>query len=71
MARKTAKKVSTYKEAGVDIDLATELLSRVKKKLSMAKRPEMLAPIGGFGGLAVVCLLVAVIWVVRHRRARS
>lgn len=26
---------------------------------------------GGFGGLAVVCLLVAVIWVVRHRRARS
>ena len=26
------KKVSTYKEAGVDIDLATELLTRVKKE---------------------------------------
>lgn len=51
MARKTAKKISTYKDAGVDIDLATELLTRVKKKLSMARRPEMLAPIGGFGGL--------------------
>ena len=45
------KKVSTYKEAGVDIDLATELLTRVKKKLASTKRPEMLAPIGGFGGL--------------------
>lgn len=42
---------STYKEAGVDIDLATELLGRVKAKLASAKRPEMLAPIGGFGGL--------------------
>ena len=30
MAPKKAKQVSTYKEAGVDIDLATELLTRVK-----------------------------------------
>jgi len=51
MAPKKAKQVSTYKEAGVDIDLATELLTRVKKKLASTKRPEMLAPIGGFGGL--------------------
>lgn len=42
---------SSYKEAGVDIDLATELLSRVKGKLAQSRRPEMLAPIGGFGGL--------------------
>ncbi len=50
-AVKNSKKGSTYKDAGVDIDLATELLSRVKKKFALAKRPEMLAPIGGFGGL--------------------
>ena len=42
---------SSYKEAGVDIDLATELLGRVKPRLAAARRPEMLAPIGGFGGL--------------------
>ena len=42
---------ATYKDAGVDIDLATQLLSSVKQKLASARRPEMLAPIGGFGGL--------------------
>ncbi|HBC87001.1 MAG TPA: phosphoribosylformylglycinamidine cyclo-ligase [Lentisphaeria bacterium] len=42
---------NSYKEAGVDIDLAGELLDKMKKKLSKARRPEMLAPIGGFGGL--------------------
>ena len=42
---------SLYKNAGVDIDLATELLNRVKPKIAGARRPEMLAPIGGFGGL--------------------
>ncbi len=41
----------TYKNAGVDIDLATTLLKNVKPKLAQARRPEMLAPIGGFGGL--------------------
>ena len=45
------QKQSAYKDAGVDIDLATELLGRVKPKLAAARRPEMLAPIGGFGGL--------------------
>jgi phosphoribosylformylglycinamidine cyclo-ligase len=40
-----------YKESGVDIDLAGELLGRMKKKFEKARRPEMLAPIGGFGGL--------------------
>ena len=41
----------TYKNAGVDIDRATSLLKTVKPKLAQARRPEMLAPIGGFGGL--------------------
>ena len=40
-----------YKDAGVDIDLAQDLLSRVKKTISKTRRPEVLAPIGGFGGL--------------------
>lgn len=44
-------KSELYKKAGVDIDLATTLLKNLKSKLSAAKRPEMLAPIGGFGGL--------------------
>jgi len=35
----------------VDIDLAQTLLSKMKKKIAATKRPEMLAPIGGFGGL--------------------
>ena len=42
---------NAYKEAGVDIDLAQNLLSGMKKKIASAKRPEMLSPIGGFGGL--------------------
>ena len=46
-----AAKSDLYKAAGVDIDLATDLLGRVKKDLASTKRPEMLAPIGGFGGL--------------------
>ncbi len=47
----TKTQSALYKEAGVDIDLAGELLNRVKPKIAMARRPEMLAPIGGFGGL--------------------
>ena len=44
-------KSELYKAAGVDIDLATNLLGKVKSKISQSRRPEMLAPIGGFGGL--------------------
>jgi phosphoribosylformylglycinamidine cyclo-ligase len=47
----TNAKSNLYKEAGVDIDLAGKLLKRMKKKFLLAKRKEMLAPIGGFGGL--------------------
>ncbi len=42
---------SAYKDAGVDIDLAKGLLSKMKSKIAEARRPEMLAPVGGFGGL--------------------
>ncbi len=44
-------KSDLYKAAGVDIDLAQNLLAKVKGKISGTKRPEMLSPIGGFGGL--------------------
>ena len=44
-------KSELYKAAGVDIDLATNLLDRVKADLGSTRRPEMLTPIGGFGGL--------------------
>ena len=44
-------KSELYKHAGVDIDLATDLLQDVKPLLAATRRPEMLAPVGGFGGL--------------------
>lgn len=44
-------KSDLYKAAGVDIDLAQDLLGRVKNTISKTRRPEVLAPIGGFGGL--------------------
>ncbi|MCF6175795.1 MAG: phosphoribosylformylglycinamidine cyclo-ligase [Victivallaceae bacterium] len=44
-------KSDAYKAAGVDIDLAQSLLKKVKGKIGATKRPEMLSPIGGFGGL--------------------
>ena len=42
-------KSELYKAAGVDIDLATNLLGKVKADLASTRRPEMLSPIGGFG----------------------
>ena len=44
-------KSELYKNAGVDIDLATDLLKDVKPLLAATRRSEMLAPVGGFGGL--------------------
>ncbi|MCK5834675.1 MAG: phosphoribosylformylglycinamidine cyclo-ligase, partial [Lentisphaeria bacterium] len=44
-------KSDLYKAAGVDIDLAQNLLGKVKGKIGSTRRPEMLAPIGGFGGM--------------------
>ncbi len=42
---------ASYSAAGVDIERAHSLLERVKGKLGRATRPEVLAPVGGFGGL--------------------
>lgn len=47
----SSAKSDLYKNAGVDIDLAHDLLGRVKATIGKTRRPEVLAPIGGFGGL--------------------
>jgi phosphoribosylformylglycinamidine cyclo-ligase len=45
------KKPLTYKDAGVDIDAGNELVERIKPLVRRTRRPEVLAGIGGFGGL--------------------
>ena len=46
-----SKKSLTYKDAGVDIDAGNELVERIKPLVQRTHRPEVLASIGGFGGL--------------------
>jgi phosphoribosylformylglycinamidine cyclo-ligase len=41
----------TYKDAGVDIDAGNEFVERIKPLVRRTQRPEVLAGIGGFGGL--------------------
>src|SRR6202011_6229008 len=41
----------TYRDAGVDIDAGDELVERIKPLVRRTQRPEVLAGIGGFGGL--------------------
>lgn len=51
MNHKNNVRSNAYREAGVDIDLATSLLQQVKGRIALTQRPEVLAPVGGFGGL--------------------
>ena len=41
----------TYKDAGVDIDAGNELVEQIKPLVRRTRRPEVLAGIGGFGGM--------------------
>lgn len=41
----------SYKNAGVDIDAGNELVEQIKPAIKSTHRPEVLANIGGFGGL--------------------
>jgi phosphoribosylformylglycinamidine cyclo-ligase len=41
----------TYKDAGVDIDAGNMLVERIKPLVARTKRPEVMAGLGGFGGL--------------------
>jgi phosphoribosylformylglycinamidine cyclo-ligase len=45
------KQASTYRDAGVDIDEGDALVERLKPHAKRTMRPEILAGIGGFGGL--------------------
>ncbi len=46
-----APKALTYKEAGVDIDVANEFVRRIKPLIKKTERPEVLSSIGHFAGL--------------------
>ncbi|MDX1507711.1 MAG: phosphoribosylformylglycinamidine cyclo-ligase [Woeseiaceae bacterium] len=46
-----SQKPLTYKDAGVDIDAGNSLVERIKPMVARTRRPEVLAGIGGFGGL--------------------
>lgn len=41
----------TYKDAGVDIDAGNTFVQKIKPFVKATRRPEVLADIGGFGGL--------------------
>jgi len=41
----------TYKDAGVDIDAGNALIERIGEAVESTRRPEVLAGLGGFGGL--------------------
>ncbi|MDH3440533.1 MAG: phosphoribosylformylglycinamidine cyclo-ligase [Gammaproteobacteria bacterium] len=41
----------TYKDAGVDIDAGNTLVERIKPLVAKTRRPEVLAGLGGFGGM--------------------
>ena len=44
----------TYKDAGVDIDAGNSLVERIKPMVARTRRPEVLAGLGGFGGLFAI-----------------
>ncbi len=41
----------TYKDAGVDIDAGNALVDKIKPFVARTRRPEVMAGLGGFGGL--------------------
>jgi len=43
--------VTTYKNAGVDIDTGNKLVKAIKPMVSTSFKPEVISDIGGFGGL--------------------
>lgn len=48
------KKALTYKDAGVDIDAGNTLVERIKPIVKRTQRNEVLAGLGGFGGMFAI-----------------
>ena len=51
MSDKMTNNKLTYKDAGVDIDAGNALVERIKPLVAGTRRPEVIAGLGGFGGL--------------------
>lgn len=52
MSTKSSKsQASTYKDAGVNIDVANDFVERIKPLIKTTARKELISGIGGFGGL--------------------
>jgi phosphoribosylformylglycinamidine cyclo-ligase len=49
--QRTMTKPLTYRDAGVDIDAGDDLVERIKPLVEATRREEVLAGLGGFGGL--------------------
>ncbi|MDX8411460.1 MAG: phosphoribosylformylglycinamidine cyclo-ligase [Mariprofundaceae bacterium] len=47
----SSKSELSYAECGVDIDAGNAFVGRIKKAVASTRRPEVLAGLGGFGGL--------------------
>ncbi len=45
------KRSLSYRDAGVDIDAGNQLIEMIKPAIAKTRRPEVMAGIGGFGGL--------------------
>jgi phosphoribosylformylglycinamidine cyclo-ligase len=50
----TSRGVTTYKQAGVDIEAGDALVERIKPHAARTRRPELLSGVGGFGGLFAI-----------------
>ncbi len=46
--------MTTYKQAGVDIEAGDALVERIKPLAAKTRRPEVLSGVGGFGGLFAI-----------------
>jgi len=51
MSNKPPSTPLSYRDAGVDIDAGNALVERIKPLVAATRRPEVLAGLGGFGGL--------------------
>ena len=45
------KPALSYREAGVDIDAGNRLVDLIRPAVARTRRPEVIAGLGGFGGL--------------------